>query len=124
MRTRKRTEEELAQLRRTLATRLATEQPPLPVAARWVREALGLSQEAFGRLVGLSKPQVAKLEKGEGNPTLKTLQAIGRPFRLQLGFIPPAAAVMRDTPSQPTMASSPLSGHPRPPLPVFKLDEP
>jgi transcriptional regulator with XRE-family HTH domain len=121
MRTRKRTQEELALLRRTLATRISTEQPPLHEAARWVREALGLSQEAFGKLVGLSKPQVSKLEKGEGNPTLKTLQAIGRPFKLQLGFIPPAAAILHN---QLPAAAPTTTRTPRQHVPVFKLDEP
>lgn len=89
MRYAKKSPEELQALRRTLVSRLVQEQPPIPVAARWIRESLGLNQGDFAKLVGLSKPQVARLERGETNPTLDTLLAVGKPFGLTLGFCHP-----------------------------------
>ncbi len=86
MRSAKKSPEELQTLRHTLVSRLAEERPDIAAAARWIREALGLSQTEFAILVGLSKPQIAKLERGETNPTLETLLAIGKPFGLRIGF--------------------------------------
>ena len=53
------------------------------------RKLLGMTQAEYGaKVIGLSRNQVAAIEKGNANPTLKTLQAIGRPFGLELGFVP------------------------------------
>lgn len=89
MRYAKKSPMELQHLRRTLCSRLAQEQPEVAQAARWIREALGLNQRDFAKLVGLSTPQVARLERGEANPTLETLMAVGKPFGLRIGFISP-----------------------------------
>lgn len=89
MRSAKKSPEELQTLRHTLVLRLTEERPDVASAARWIREALGLSQGEFAGLVGLSKPQIAKLERGETNPTLETLLAIGKPFGLRIGFYHP-----------------------------------
>lgn len=89
MRSAKKSPEELQALRHTLVSRLTEERPDVASAARWIREALGLSQGEFAGLIGLSKPQIAKLERGETNPTLETLLAIGKPFGLRIGFYLP-----------------------------------
>lgn len=91
----KKTPDELQMLRRTLINRLAHEQPDIAQAARWIREALGLNQQDFAQLVGLSKPQVARLERGEANPTLETLLAVGKPFGLQIRFCHPEQAPLQ-----------------------------
>lgn len=101
MRYAKKSPEELQALRRSLVNRLVQEQPPIPVAARWIRESLGLNQGDFAALVGLSKPQIARLERGEANPTLDTLLAVGKPFGLTIGFCHP------DQVAQPVAASMP-----------------
>ncbi|KAF1030022.1 MAG: hypothetical protein GAK40_00208 [Burkholderia plantarii] len=88
MRYAKKSPDELRALRLALPDRVAREQPDVAEAARWIREAIGLNQEAFARLVGLSKPLVARLERGEANPTLDTLNAIGKPFGLRIAFVP------------------------------------
>jgi len=36
----------------------------------------------------LQKRQIAEIEAGKGNPTLPTLQKIGRLFGFEVGFIP------------------------------------
>lgn len=89
MRYAKKSPEELQALRHSLVNRLASEQPDVAQAARWIREAIGLNQQAFAALVGLSTPQIARLERGEANPTLDTLQAVGKPFGLKIGFLHP-----------------------------------
>ena len=92
MRYPKKSPETLLALRRGLVQRILREQPEIPEAARWIRESLGLNQQDFARLVGLSTPQVARLERGEANPTLETLLAIGKPYGLSLGFTHPSLA--------------------------------
>lgn len=93
MRYPKKSQEELQELRRTLVRRLVLERPDLATAARWIRESLGLNQRDFAVLVGLSTPQIARLERGEANPTLETLLAVGKPYGLQVGFCHPDYAV-------------------------------
>lgn len=48
----------------------------------------GLSQTAFGRLVGMRQPHVARLEAGEHEPSLSTLvrlsAALGEDFTLDI----------------------------------------
>ena len=89
MRYAKKSPETLQTLRQTLVARLAQSQPTVAEAARWIRESLGLNQREFAKLVGLSTPQIARLERGEANPTLETLVAIGKPYGLHVGFIHP-----------------------------------
>lgn len=102
MRSAKKSPEELQALRHTLVSRLTEERPDVASAARWIREALGLSQGEFAGLIGLSKPQIAKLERGETNPTLATLLAIGKPFGLRVGFyLPGVENVVSPTLSSP-----------------------
>ncbi|MEX3629800.1 MAG: helix-turn-helix transcriptional regulator [Burkholderia sp.] len=92
MRYAKKSPEALRELRSTLPERLARGRPDIAEAARWIREAIGLNQEEFAELVGLSKPLVARLERGEANPTLDTLNAIGKPFGLRIAFVSRQAA--------------------------------
>lgn len=53
-----------------------------------MRRSLGKTQEEFGRMFGLSRRKVIDLEAGRGNPELRTLARIGRPFGLMVGFVP------------------------------------
>ncbi len=53
-----------------------------------MRLALGMTQEAFGRLYGLSRRQVMELETGKANPTVDTLSRIATSFGLAVGFVP------------------------------------
>jgi len=57
-------------------------------ATKAFRKLLGMSQAEYGKkVVGLSRNQVAAIEKGQANPTFKTLQTIGRPFGFDVGFV-------------------------------------
>lgn len=58
----------------------------LQQASRRMRRILGLSQPAYAALVGISAQALMDFERGKGNPTLKTLEAIGRPFGLEVCF--------------------------------------
>lgn len=112
MRYAKKSPEELQVLRHTLVNRLVSEQPDVAQAARWIREAIGLNQKAFAALVGLSTPQIARLERGEANPTLDTLQAVGKPFGLKIGFVHPDTRGALLEPELPEGAPiSPIPGH-------------
>jgi DNA-binding XRE family transcriptional regulator len=44
-----------------------------------------LSQEAFARKLGISRPTLTRLENGAQNTTLKTLQTICRKSRCEVG---------------------------------------
>ena len=44
----------------------------------------GLSQSAFGRLVGLRQPAVARMEAADHNPSLATLQQLSRSLALTI----------------------------------------
>ena len=59
-----------------------------PSAIREIRQALGLTQVEFARYFGLSRLQVIALEKGDANPTLETLEKIGKAFGFEVGFVP------------------------------------
>jgi predicted RNase H-like HicB family nuclease/DNA-binding XRE family transcriptional regulator len=58
---------------------------------RWARNDAGLSQKAFGELVGVSQQQIAKLENPDGNPSIDTLDKVSRALglRMTLGFETP-----------------------------------
>jgi antitoxin HicB len=57
---------------------------------RWARHDAGLSQKALGELSGVSQQQIAKLEDPDENPSLETLEKVGRALGLQVSveFIP------------------------------------
>lgn len=59
-----------------------------PNAVRELRQSLGMTQAVFAERFGLTRIQVIALETGKANPTLETLEKIGRPFGLQVGFVP------------------------------------
>lgn len=57
-------------------------------AVKRLRLLTGLTQAEFARRVaGLSTGALAQIERGEGNPTLETLDKIGRPFGLTPAFV-------------------------------------
>ena len=65
----------------------------LPEASKRMRRIVGMSQAAYAKLVGISTQSLMDFERGRGNPTLKTLEAIARPFGLRVCFrhLPPPA---------------------------------
>ena len=67
----------------------AVEEGGLPAVetVRRMREALGMTQARFGELFKLTERQVWELENGKANPTMETLDRLGRPFGFQAGFV-------------------------------------
>lgn len=60
----------------------------LAEAVRTMRAVAGMTQEEYAsRVAGVSKTALAQIERGDGNPRLSTLQAIGEAFGLEVGFV-------------------------------------
>lgn len=60
---------------------------PLRDAVRAMRKSVGLTQAEYAKLIGIAPRIVIDLERGVGNPTLASLQKIGKPFGLELAFV-------------------------------------
>ena len=82
------TREQTRELRRQLTARAAAGDLRIPGAMAEIRHALGLTQQQFAEVTGLTKRQVAEIETGKANPTLETLEKIGRLFGFAVGFVP------------------------------------
>lgn len=60
----------------------------LGAAVRRLRtEVAKLHQTQFARMCKISVRTLIQIEQGEGNPTLKSLNAVFRPFGLQMGVV-------------------------------------
>ena len=79
--------EEVRERRAALAERIRSGGLPMTEAVRQMRHALGLSQGEFAELADLTKRQLAEIEQGKANPTVATLQRLGRLFGLEVGFV-------------------------------------
>lgn len=60
----------------------------LPGAVAEIRKSLGLTQDQFAMITGITKRQVAEIETGRANPTVETLNRIGKLFGFTAGFVP------------------------------------
>lgn len=58
----------------------------LQETVRRMRKILKMSQPEYAKLVKIAPRIIIDLERGIGNPTLKTLEKIGNPFRLKVNF--------------------------------------
>lgn len=50
-------------------------------------EGAGMLQTQYARMCKISVRTLIQIELGEGNPTLKSLNAVFRPFGLQMGVV-------------------------------------
>lgn len=67
---------------------LAAGRLPLGDAVRRLRsEVTGLHQSQFARMCRISLRTLIHIEHGDGNPTLKSLNAVFKPFGLQMGVL-------------------------------------
>lgn len=82
------TKDEIHENRRTLAERARTGDLRLPEAVADIRKGFGMTQEEFAKTLSLTRRQVAEIEAGTANPTLETLEKIGRLFGFGVGFVP------------------------------------
>jgi len=53
---------------------------------RCMRKSIGMSQSDYAKLVGVAPRIVIDLERGVGNPTLRSLRKIVEPFGLELAL--------------------------------------
>lgn len=86
------TKDEILENRRTLAQRARSGDLPIPEGVAELRKGIGMSQDEFAKVVGLTRRQIAEIEAGSANPTLETLAKIGRLFGLKVGFVPRASS--------------------------------
>lgn len=57
-------------------------------AVRRMRRITGMSQKAYAQnIVGVSPRVLAEIELDRANPTVETLNKIGRPFGYRVGFV-------------------------------------
>lgn len=82
------TREETREQRRNLAAKAASGNLRLPEAVAEIRYSLGLTQDQFAQATGLTKRQIAEIETGKANPTLETLEKIGRLLGFTVGLVP------------------------------------
>ncbi len=80
--------EEKLERREKIAIKARSGQLRFPHAVKEIRQSLGLTQQEFGDRFGLARIHVIALEKGKSNPTLETLEKIGKPFGFAVGFVP------------------------------------
>ena len=92
-----------------IAARARAGQLEIPDAIVDMRHALGLSRDEFARVFRLTRRQLAEIERGEGNPTIETLNRIGRPFGFGVGFVPVADGSSPRPGRQPARRRSPPS---------------
>lgn len=52
------------------------------------RDVLGLSQDAYAKLVGISRRTLSDLERNRANMTLDTMNRVYRPLGLKVGLLP------------------------------------
>lgn len=75
-------------LRTQLYEDIEAQRLSVPEAVRAMRAITGLTQADFAeRIAGVSLPTLKGIEQGKANPTLETLEHIGRAFGLEVGFV-------------------------------------
>ncbi|QOR39014.1 helix-turn-helix domain-containing protein [Billgrantia diversa] len=58
------------------------------------RDTLGLSQQAYADLVGISRRTLSDLEQGKGNVSLAVMNRVFRPLGLRVGLLPRQPALL------------------------------
>ena len=54
------------------------------------RQALGLSQKALAKRTGIAQSELSRLERGDGNPTIKTLSIVASALEGRVRLVFPA----------------------------------
>jgi transcriptional regulator with XRE-family HTH domain len=80
-----------ATAKRALIEAINNNELTLGEAVRRMRKITGMSQKIYAeRIVGIAPRILAEIERDSGNPTVETLNKIGRPFGYTVGFAPKA----------------------------------
>jgi DNA-binding XRE family transcriptional regulator len=82
------TPEQRAQIIEDVQREIAEGSLELGAAVRQLRVTVAnLQQAQFARMCKVSLRTLIQIEQGEGNPTLRSLNAVFRPFGLQMGVV-------------------------------------
>lgn len=85
----KRSQEDTTRAKRELIDAIENHELSLGEAVRRMRKISSMSQKAYAeRIIGIAPRILAEIERDEGNPTMETLNKIGRPFGYAVGFVP------------------------------------
>jgi DNA-binding XRE family transcriptional regulator len=87
-RLRKHSRDEINAYRKRLIERAEAGALRYPFAVSEIRKTMGLTQEQFADLVQMTRRQIAEIERDEANPTVETMQRIGKIFGFTVGFVP------------------------------------
>ncbi len=80
--------EKIQQLRQELFEGIDNGTLSLADATRRMRKTLGMNRRDYAeKVLKISHDALQAIETGKGNPTLKTLNIVGRPFGLEIGFV-------------------------------------
>ncbi len=80
--------ERVQELRQELFSRIDAGKISIGEATRLMRKTIGMNRKDYAeKILKISHDALQNVETGKGNPTLKTLQTIGRPFGLEIGFV-------------------------------------
>ncbi len=83
-----RAQESSVPTKRELIRAIENQELSLGEAVRGMRKIAGMSQKDYAmRVVGVATRILAEVELDQGNPTLETLNKIGRPFGYKVGFV-------------------------------------
>ena len=82
------TRDEQNAMRRTFYERIGKGDMTIPETMKAMREMTGLTQAEFAAHRGVSRRVIQDIERGTGNPTVESLNSIGKLFGLQVGFVP------------------------------------
>ncbi|WP_050568342.1 helix-turn-helix transcriptional regulator [Dickeya chrysanthemi] len=66
---------------------------------------LGLRQEAYASLVGVSRKTLSEIENGKGNYTADIINKVFKPFGLKMGLIPVSPSLLAEI-----LSTAPTSG--------------
>lgn len=81
-------EEEIRRLRQELFEDIEAGRLSLAEATRKMRKIIGMNRRDYAeKVLKIGFETLQDVETGHGNPTLKTLRAIGAPFGFEVGFI-------------------------------------
>ncbi|TQV70802.1 helix-turn-helix transcriptional regulator [Exilibacterium tricleocarpae] len=81
--------EHATELKAELKRSLMAGELSLGEAIRRMRKIVGMNQTDYANKVANVAPRILMdIERGRGNPTVETLNKIGRPFGYKVGFVP------------------------------------
>jgi transcriptional regulator with XRE-family HTH domain len=81
--------EEVEALRNRLADLIPQQRADVRELLRLMRLITRKSQAEYARLCGVAPRVLAKIEAGEGSPTVETLEKLLRPFGCRVGVVMP-----------------------------------